>query len=263
MGGTLVSALHDTAHWGAGSLTHPATSARRRRTARVAVWGVSALAHAAALILIVNRFGATRDTDTPPAVPPITIEVVTPAMPAAAAAPAPTPERQRQPAAPHEPLQPRIQKRVPPTPRPSVAKPEQAPAIANAKATPTPDIASTQQAPGPSAQPSAAGTASPSPAPAPEPVVTPPIGSAAYLRNPPPHYPQAAQEEGWEGRVVVRVHVDANGRPVEVELHTSSGHDLLDKAALAAVRHWTFVPAKRGTVAVDGWVDVPLDFRLN
>ena len=248
-------------------MAHPATSARRRRTARVVVWGVSALAHAAALIVIASRFGATpdTDTDTPPVVPPITIEVVTPAMPAPAAAPAS--ERQHQPAASQKPVQPRIQKITPPTPQPPIAKPERAPAIANSKATPMPDIASAQQTAGPSAQPpaaaAAAATAAPPPAPAPEPAVTPPIGNAAYLRNPPPHYPQAAQEEGWEGRVILRVHVDASGRPVDVELHASSGHDLLDKAALAAVRHWTFVPAKRGTVAVDGWVDVPLDFHLN
>lgn len=62
---------------------------------------------------------------------------------------------------------------------------------------------------------------------------------------------------------MLRVHVDASGHPIGVQLHASSGHEVLDKAALAAVRQWTFVPAKRGATPIDGWVDVPLDFRLN
>ena len=33
-------------------------------------------------------------------------------------------------------------------------------------------------------------------------------------------------------------------------------------AAVAAVKRWTFVPAKRGDEAVDGWVNVPIDFKL-
>jgi protein TonB len=36
----------------------------------------------------------------------------------------------------------------------------------------------------------------------------------------------------------------------------------LDDAALAAVQNWRFVPAKRGSVAVEGWVNVPIEFKL-
>lgn len=257
-----MSAIDETAHWEGPRTMHAATSARRQPSARVAVWSLSALAHGTALIVIASQFGAKPDSDAPPVVPPITIEVVTPATPAPVSARAPGPSHQ--PVTAQQIAQPRVHKTAPPVPHPPVANAERTPAIGNSKATPVsmpaPDTASAQPAPGPAAQPFAT-PATPTPAPAP--AVTPPIGNAAYLRNPPPHYPQAAQEEGWEGRVVLRVHVDASGHPVDVELHTSSGHDLLDKAALAAVRHWTFVPAKRGTVPVDGWVDVPLDFRLN
>jgi periplasmic protein TonB len=260
-----MSAIHETALWEGQRTRHVATSARRRPTTRVAVWSVSALAHGAALIVIASQFGAKPDNDAPPVVPPITIEVVTPAAPAPVSARAPEPSHQ--PATQQQIVQPRVHKIAPPVPHSPVANAEPQPAIGNSKATPVsmpaPDTASAQPAPGSAAQPFAAFAAPATPTPAPEPAVTPPIGNAAYLRNPPPHYPQAAQEEGWEGRVVLRVHVDASGHPVDVELHVSSGHDLLDQAALSAVRHWTFVPAKRGTVPVDGWVDVPLDFRLN
>lgn len=43
---------------------------------------------------------------------------------------------------------------------------------------------------------------------------------------------------------------------------SSSGRRMLDTAAVAAVKRWTFVPAKRGDEAVDGWVNVPIDFKL-
>ena len=115
------------------------------------------------------------------------------------------------------------------------------------------------------AAPAAAAPATPAPAPA-APAApareTAPIGDAAYLRNPAPDYPAFAQDQGWEGRVVLRAHVLANGSPDSVEVRTSSGRRMLDTAAVAAVKRWTFVPAKRGDEAVDGWVNVPIDFKL-
>lgn len=86
---------------------------------------------------------------------------------------------------------------------------------------------------------------------------------AAYLNNPPPAYPAVARRMGQQGRVVVRVEVLPDGRSNRVELRHGSGHDLLDQAALEAVRKWRFVPARQGDVAVSAWVDVPITFRLN
>jgi periplasmic protein TonB len=232
-----------------------------RRAASVAIWSASLLAHAAALAVIVTRFGV-KPTETPPLVPPIAIEIAASPQPAAAAA------RPVEPAhhdAPRAVAQPRVQKAAPPSPRALAAPALREATTANAAAKPTAssqDVASAKAAIASPAPPAPASTAV-TEAPAPEPVVTPPIGNAAYLRNPPPRYPQIAQEEGWEGRAVLRVHVDASGHPISVDLHQSSGHDVLDKAALAATRQWTFVPAKRGATPIDGWVDVPLDFRLN
>ena len=39
----------------------------------------------------------------------------------------------------------------------------------------------------------------------------------------------------------------------------SSGHALLDRAALSTVRRWRFRPAQQAGVAVaaEGWVDIP------
>ncbi|WP_309476979.1 energy transducer TonB [Trinickia acidisoli] len=254
-----MNALRESARWEGPCTAYVAgySQPRPRRVASVAVWGASLLAHVAALVVMASRFGAK--ADTPPVIPPIAIEAAMPAQSTPIAARAPEPAHSHN--TPPKAVQPRVHNRAPVTPHPAVMKAEQAPVTAPAATpAPAPAAASTQPAPVASASPPAPPV---TPAPAPEPVVSPPIGNAAYLHNPPPHYPQAAQEEGWEGRVVLRVHVDAGGHPVGVELHASSGHDMLDKAALTAVRQWMFVPAKRGTVPVDGWVDVPLDFRLN
>jgi protein TonB len=102
---------------------------------------------------------------------------------------------------------------------------------------------------------------SPDSQPAQEPLTEPSFG-AAYLRNPPPTYPGVAQQRGWQGTVLLKVHVLASGRPDHVGLASSSGHDSLDDAALEAVTNWRFAPARRGDQAIDGWVQVPIEFKL-
>ena len=47
-----------------------------------------------------------------------------------------------------------------------------------------------------------------------------------------------------------------------VAVKRSSGRSLLDDAAKEAVKGWTFVPATQGGVAIPGWVEVPLVFKL-
>ncbi|CAG0965020.1 hypothetical protein MYXO_00980 [Myxococcaceae bacterium] len=102
------------------------------------------------------------------------------------------------------------------------------------------------------------------PAPPAPPVekLTPPSASAGYLHNPAPEYPSIAEEEGWSGRVVLKVHVLANGRADAVTVQKSSGHDVLDQAAARTVKSsWHFAPAMRGDTPTDGWVSVPIVFN--
>ncbi len=96
----------------------------------------------------------------------------------------------------------------------------------------------------------------------PEPVVEAPRFNAAYLNNPPPAYPLSARRRGIEGRVLVRAEVLADGSCNRVELKKTSGSELLDQAALEAVRKWHFVPAKKGAQAITAWVEVPITFKL-
>jgi protein TonB len=86
--------------------------------------------------------------------------------------------------------------------------------------------------------------------------------NAGYLHNPAPEYPALAMRRNWQGTVLLRVHVLATGKPGEIQIQKSSGRDQLDDAALAAVKRWSFAPAKQGNSPVDGWVSVPIDFKL-
>ena len=85
---------------------------------------------------------------------------------------------------------------------------------------------------------------------------------ADYLLNPKPPYPALSRRMGEEGRVVLRVHVRADGTVGDVQLHASSGSARLDQSALDTVRRWKFVPARRGDEAVAAWVLVPISFSL-
>jgi protein TonB len=67
---------------------------------------------------------------------------------------------------------------------------------------------------------------------------------------------------GEEGQVVLRVQVEANGRPAQIELKSSSSSPRLDQAAQDAVWRWKFIPAKRGDEAIGAWVLVPITFTL-
>ena len=85
---------------------------------------------------------------------------------------------------------------------------------------------------------------------------------ANYLRNPAPPYPALSKRMGEEGKVVLRVSVSPQGTADSVDIKTSSGSPRLDEAAQKTVRNWKFVPAKRGDMAVQSWVLVPIIFKL-
>jgi TonB family protein len=86
--------------------------------------------------------------------------------------------------------------------------------------------------------------------------------AAGALNNPKPAYPLAARRRGEQGRVILRAYVRADGTAGEVAIKQSSGSVLLDEAARQAVRRWHFLPARRGAVAIDAWVEIPMTFRL-
>ncbi len=79
---------------------------------------------------------------------------------------------------------------------------------------------------------------------------------------PRPHYPRRALRRGLSGRVTFLVDVGVNGEVLSIQLEKSSGHDILDRAARAAIKKWKFVPATQGGKAVRDRVRVPMSFIL-
>lgn len=75
-------------------------------------------------------------------------------------------------------------------------------------------------------------------------------------------YPPKSIELGQQGEARIRVRLDPDGAAAEILLHRSSGFDLLDRAALVAVRRWRFMPAVRDGRAVAAWVEIPVRFHL-
>ncbi len=85
-----------------------------------------------------------------------------------------------------------------------------------------------------------------------------------YRHNPPPAYPREALRQQWQGTVMLRVTVDEHGNPVQVEIETSSGHRVLDRAARDQVlRQWMFVPAMKNGQALRAIGRVPVTFALS
>jgi protein TonB len=80
--------------------------------------------------------------------------------------------------------------------------------------------------------------------------------------NRPPEYPALARKRGWEGRVLLAVEVAADGTARAVRVEAGSGHDLLDEAALRAVRKWRFQPGTRDGEPAAMQVLVPVHFIL-
>lgn len=60
------------------------------------------------------------------------------------------------------------------------------------------------------------------------------------LHAPAPHYPIEALRNKRQGLVRLRVRLDAGGRVLGASVQHSSGDPQLDRAALVAVRQWTF-----------------------
>lgn len=89
------------------------------------------------------------------------------------------------------------------------------------------------------------------------------VTSVGVLRSVHPMYPRIAKKSGWEGTVLVRVTVEANGRASKIVVSRSSGHKVLDAAAMRAIRKWVFRPARDGNIPIRSVAVIPLKFSLS
>jgi protein TonB len=91
------------------------------------------------------------------------------------------------------------------------------------------------------------------------PAPTLPIPIAGQNRQ--PDYPPDVLRRGIGGTVLLRVEVDADGRPGEIGFARRSDSRELDRAALSAVRDWQFTPATREGKPVAAVVELPVEFK--
>lgn len=225
----------------------PAGRASSARRSLVGM-GVATLLHGTLLAVIVANIGEFSEPITPPQ-PYMTVSLVSPSEPTPKPAPRPEPVKTKE-------------SKPTPTVQP---KP-----VAASKPTQQTILTSAATAANPVEISAPVAQAAPSTPPAPGPAKEAPVAmvspkfDAAYLSNPAPPYPTPSKRMGEEGRVLLKVHVGADGRPLEVSIAQSSGFPRLDDSARETVlRHWRFVPARQGDQAVSGSVKVPIIYTLN
>lgn len=84
-----------------------------------------------------------------------------------------------------------------------------------------------------------------------------------YRVPPQPQMPRASQRLNEQGRVVVRVLIDTQGRPTQMTVEQSSGFDRLDREALRAISQSQFFPYQENGRALAAWVRIPIVFKLD
>jgi protein TonB len=91
------------------------------------------------------------------------------------------------------------------------------------------------------------------------------VGSSNGVRMiglPRPAYPRDAVAGGIEGEVMLFLRISAEGKVTEVRVHKSSGHRVLDEAALSFGKTLKFVAARENYQAVETTALFPVTYEL-
>jgi TonB family protein len=71
------------------------------------------------------------------------------------------------------------------------------------------------------------------------------VSEPVLVKEVEPDYPEELREQGVQGTVTVRYTVDENGKVTDAGVARSSGSDVLDDAALRAIRRFRYRPAQQ------------------
>lgn len=154
-----------------------------------------------------------------------------------------------------------------PTPLPQFMSPPTAAPAAIVPETPAP-VAIAAPASVVSAPPQALRSVAPAPAPTSVPAAAPAarspvtVSGVEYLSAPKVDYPISARRAGLEGKVLLRLLIDASGIPQRAEVQQSSGHVRLDEAARAATLRAVFKPHVEDGHPMPVYALVPINFFL-
>lgn len=98
------------------------------------------------------------------------------------------------------------------------------------------------------------------PAVPPNPVLD--VGQPSYASRVEPEYPAQARRLHQQGTVTLALFIGKDGSLEKVEVSKSSGHPLLDDAAVEAMKESRFLPANQGNTPVASRAEVSITFRL-
>lgn len=176
---------------------------------------------------------------------PLFVDLIAPEMPEPPARPPPPPPTP----VPKLPPPPAPLLTAPPTPAPAPFVAPPPPPEPVSPAPPDPPVALALPTP----------PAPPAPPPSPKEM---PASAIEYLEPPAPVYPRMSRRLNEAGLVVVRVFVDVDGLPRQVQVLQSSGFARLDEAAVEGVRQARFKPWTQDGRAAAGWARIPIPFEL-
>ena len=137
--------------------------------------------------------------------------------------------------------------------------------------TPLPTSDTVDTAPTPSSLAPTLPTPDPSPRllPTPSPSQLPPAPASSTVlarpnpsQNSAPIYPDVARKKGWEGSVILRAQITAQGHVESLTLLKSSGYEILDQSATRAVGRWLFHPQQINKQPTPSTVEIPVKFSL-
>lgn len=76
-------------------------------------------------------------------------------------------------------------------------------------------------------------------------------------------YPEIAKKAGIEGSVYIRALIGKDGSPEKIEVLKGLGNVGCNEAAVEAVKHVRFTPAKQRNKTVKFWFTIPIKFQLS
>lgn len=79
----------------------------------------------------------------------------------------------------------------------------------------------------------------------------------------PVSYPRLAKRRGIQGQVMVEIWIDPKGKQIKQKVISSSGTEILDQAALKAIKKWKFSSHIVDGQAIAHRVHIPVRFQLD
>jgi len=77
-----------------------------------------------------------------------------------------------------------------------------------------------------------------------------------------PVYPKDLRERDIEGKVILKILIDKEGKVQEIQIFKSSGYEAFDQTAVKSFWQCQFKPAKKGNQQRESWVLIPINFQI-